>query len=145
MWGVGWGCRASFFLCNEKKRRANSPFAKYVGIPELGFSPRALNHCVHGAAPASTPSAASRWAVRTPDFLRERRSHTPFGLNSARHADRREILVSNAGFKSIFTYVLAPVAQNLSPPYTHLFIHSFTSSLVPVALAEAAGHQACSH
>lgn len=73
--------------------------------------------------------SCQRWALLTPPaFLRESKSSAPSGLNSAHHAVIREILVSNTGVKSVFTYVLAPVAQNLSPAYTHLFIHSLIHS-----------------
>ena len=53
------------------------------------------------------------------------------GFNSICHADLNQILVSNKGFTEIFTWVLAPAAWILSPPYTHVLVHSFTYSSGP--------------
>lgn len=39
------GAGDALYLLYVKKREASSPFTKYVGLPELGFSPKTLKDC----------------------------------------------------------------------------------------------------
>lgn len=39
------GAGDALYLLHVKKREASSPFTKYVGLLELGFSPKTLKDC----------------------------------------------------------------------------------------------------